>query len=904
MPLRRFPRFTLPWRSAERVARDLDDELAFYLDMRAQELAERGMAPDEARRAARAEFGDLEFTRRYCRALDLGGERASRRRLWLDDLRQDVALAWRGLRRSPGYAAVALLTLALGIGAATAIFTVVDGVWLGWTGAFERPERLVMVFKTSGDELIPTTPADFRDWRARGRAFEGIAAYHNRGIVLSTGDEPRQLTGAAVAPGMFELLRVRPALGRVFRADEETWGRHRVAILSHGLWRREFGASPAIVGSVLRIDGEPHEVVGVMPPGAWPGTLPVEIWVPMAFAPDDRRNSRNSHFIWSVARLADGVTLERANAELAALARALAREFPQNEGASARAEPLRDIMLGDVEPTMLLLAAAVGLVLLIACANVANLLLARGAARGRELAVRAALGASRGRLVRQLLTECLVLALAGGTLGLGLAALGVRAAVAALPVEMPRIHETGLALDGRVLGFTLALATGTALLFGLLPSLRAGRAALGDGLRDGARGATGGARGRRLRDGLVVAEVVLAVVLLAGAGLLLRSLVRLQQVEVGASTDDVLVAYVGRPRASTAEADRATAFYERLLERVRALPGVRAAGVTSAIPLDGGGQSKSFWIEGRPPARKLAEVAHVSGRQESAGSLEAMGVALRRGRWFTPADDSTAPRVALISESVARRFFPNDDPIGQRISLAPPEHLWPASELPPGGRFPRWTVVGVVGDVKYEGLRAEPEMLVYTPHLQRAPEWTWGPGWLVVRASGDPASLGDAVRRAVRALDPDQPVAAMQTLGERVDAALRQPRFLVALVGAFAAAALVLGAVGLYGVIAYAVAQETPAIGVRMALGARPRDVLAMVLGRAAGLAGLGVVVGLAAALALGRVMASLLFGVGARDGVTLAGTGVVVLVVALAAALVPARRAARVDPAVALRGG
>jgi len=583
------------------------------------------------------------------------------------------------------------------------------------------------------------------------------------------------------------------------------------------------------------------------------------------------------------------------------LAGQLEREYPQNDGLGAAVTPLQETVLGDVRPALLVLMAAVGLVLLAACANVANLLLARAAGRGREFAVRLALGAGRWRLVRQLLTESLLLSLAGGALGVLLASWGGDLAAALVP-RLPRLAETGIALDGQVLAFAVVISALTGILFGLAPALHASSARLVESLAEGGRGGSGGRRAGRARNALVVSELALAALLLSGAGLLISSFVRLQRVDPGVRDGHLLTMSLSLPDSRSLDDAYLRSFFEQVIERVEALPGVEAAGVSSHRPLGGGGMSRHFAIEGAPSPRSLADVPAVSARQESARSLQALGVPLVKGRLFREQDDESSERVAVVNQALVRRFFPREDPIGRQILLEPPEAVLAPAQLPPGGRWARWTVVGVVGDVRYSGLSAPPEAVAYVPYRQRTKQMPWAPSYLIVRSRGEVSALVPSIRREVTAVDADEAVGGVMGLDELTRAALGPARVNAVVMGAFAAAALLLAVLGVYGVLSYSVRLRRREIGIRMALGARGADVVRLVVGQGLRLVALGVTLGVAAALALGRGMAGLLFGVQPADPATLAAVACVLGVTAVGASYLPARRAACVDPATALR--
>jgi putative ABC transport system permease protein len=818
----------------------------------------------------------------------------------MESLVQDVRLGWGRLRRAPGFTAVALATLALGIGANTAVFSIVSQGLDGWAAAYARPDELVMVWQSREGEPWLTTPHDFRDWKAQATAFAHLSAYFYAGVSVSGPREAERAEAALVSADLFDTLGVKPTVGRGFRADEEAWGSHRVVLLAHGFWRRALGADPAVVGRDIRINGERHRVVGVMPPGAWFTASPVDLWLPLAFAPDDPRNHRHSHFVATVGRLRPGVSLDQARADMEQVARDL-EERVERRGLGAMVTPLREEVLGDVRPVLWLLLASVALVLLVACANVANLLLARATGRRREIAVRMALGAGRGRVLRQLLTESLLLAAAAGALGLLVASWSAELAAVLIPRGVPRLQETGVRLDARALGFAVLLSLSTALVFGLVPAWQASSASLTDALADGGRGGAG-RRTARARSVFVVCQLGLAVLLLAGAGLLVRSFVLLQQVEAGVRGGNLLTVRVPLPWSKSADDRYVHTFFPRLLERVAALPGVEIAGVSSHRPLGGGGMSRAFVIEGRPVPTSTADVPSVSARQESAGSLQALGVTVLRGRLFDDRDGTGRPRVAVVNQTLARRFFPDEDPIGQRVQLEAPEALSDPGRLPPGGRWPRWTIIGVVADVRYGGLGDQPEAVVYVPYLQRNTAMPWAPGYVIVRTSGDPRPLVGAIRRQVAAVDPDQAAGEALTWDELRRRSLGSMRFNASAMGALAVVALLLAVLGVYGTVSYSAKQRYREIGVRMALGARGRDVARLVVGQGLRLAACGVALGLVAALGLGRALAGLLYGVRPWDLPTLVAVGGLLTATAAAASYLPARHAAGVDPASALR--
>jgi putative ABC transport system permease protein len=805
----------------------------------------------------------------------------------METLLQDFKYGVRMLYKNRGFTAIALLALALGIGANTAIFSVVNSVLLRPL-PYRDPQRLIMIWENyqqrGGPEREWASPADFRDFRDQAQSFEHVAALVGWGPTLTGQDEPADLQGAAVSYDTFEMLGVEPALGRSFRADEDRAGAERVAVLSHNLWQRRFGSDPAIVGKNLTLGGESYAVIGVMPRGfSFPILKDTEIWRPitpaLAAIPGC---DRGCVILRVIAKLNPGVPIEAARAEMTALTSRLAEQYPEsNKGVGATLVPLHEQLVGDVRPAMLVLLGAVGLVLLIACANVANLLLARAAAREKEVAIRAALGASRSRLIRQHLTESLVLAVIGGALGLLTAFWIVDLLVSVAPKGTPRIEE--VAIDPIVLAFTFGTAMLTGIAFGLAPALLSSRTNFNSTLKEGGRDTSATSRGARVRSGLVVSEVALALMLLIGAGLLIKSFINLQRVDPGFNPKSVLRIDVSLPRTRYPERNQSASFYKELLDRVAALPGVQSAGAVSSLPLSGGGTDSNFAIEGQPAAepdqRPVAWYSSVT-----PGYFRAMGIRLLKGRELTEADNADARKTVVISESMARRYFTDQDPLGKRIVFG-------------GGNDPR-EIVGVVSDVKFFGLNLDARPSMYYPHAQNPARGMS----LVVRTQGGPLSLAAAIRGQVSALDRNLAVSNVMTMEQLVGASLSEPRFVLLLLGAFASVAMLLSAIGVYGVVSYSVTQRSHEIGVRMALGAQMSDVLKLVVGQGMTLVLGGVGLGLIAAFALSRVMESLLFGVSATDLTTFAATSIILAAVALGACLVPARRATKVGPMESLR--
>jgi len=795
---------------------------------------------------------------------------------------QDLRYGARTLMKNPAFTLAAVLTLALGIGANTAIFSVVNAVLLRPL-PYEDPERLVMIYETNlakGWPQFSVSPPNFADWSEQSRVFDGMTGFRGAAFNLTGVAEPERISGMFVSKRFFGMVGVRPLLGRTFTPDEDEPGKENRAVLAYGLWQRRFGGDLGIVGKPLTLNGDAYTVVGVMPAGF---ALPrdTEIWAPLSFRPGEMKQ-RGSHYMSVLARLKPGVTLETAQTEMSAIAGRLEKEYPDsNSGWGARVVPLLEQAVAGIRPALLTLLGAVGFVLLIACANVANLLLARAEARRREMAVRAALGAGRPRLIRQLLTECVLLALVGGGLGLLLAVWGIDALRALEPADLPRLKE--IRVDLAVLGFTAAASLVTGLIFGLAPAIQISRTDLNVTLREGERGSGGSSRGR-VRGALVVAEIALALVLLIGAGLHLRSLHELQGVDPGFDTANLLTMRVSLPGSKYSAGAQGVSFYRQALERLDGLPGVRSAAAVSSLPLSDYDLIFTFHVEGRPPLPPSEQVS-ADWHAVSRDYFRTMGIPLVRGRFFTERDDASAPRVAIINETMARRTWPGEDPIGRRISIGiGPEALR--------------EVVGVVKDVKQSGLDADIAMQVYEPYPQQA----WQSMFFVLRAESVPEDLSASARRAILDVDKDQPVFGIRTMDQILSGATAQRRFNMLLLCLFAAVALALAAVGVYGVIAYSVAQRTHEIGIRMALGAQRRDVLGMVARQGLPLAVMGIASGLAGAAAVTRLMTSLLFGVSATDPATVTATALLMAAVAALACYIPARRATKVDPMTALR--
>jgi len=879
------PAFRLPWGSASRVRREVDDELRFHLDMKVQELIDAGATPAEAQSRARAEFGDLEYTRRYLNHTDRARMRDERRAEFGDELRQDIRFAFRQLRRNPGFTMIALVTLALGIGANTAIFSVVRGVLLREL-PYVEPDRLMKVYSKIDRGVISVSPADFNDWRRESTRLSALAASSEGTVNLTGSTSAERFTQARVSANMFQLLGVRVAFGRTFAPGEDAPDAPRVVILSDGLWRGRFGADPSIVGKSIWLDDFPTQVIGVAPAEMrYPS--PVDMWLTTRFDQQDLSDaSRGARWIDVVGRLAPGTTLEQAQSEMKAIARRIELKDPKhNTGYSTQLFPLREDMVGSVRPALIVLLAAVGLVMLIACANVASLMLGRTAARESELAVRTALGAGRGRLVRQLLTESCCLALAGGGLGLALALWGTRVLLSLAPTDIPRLYN--VRIDPSVLLFTLGMTALAALFFGSIPALQASAAQAVMHLRAGDRGSHTRPGSARARNALVVAEITLALMLLVGAGLLIKSFSRLREVDPGFAAARVSTFTVTLSPVKYATLEQQRTFSKTLLDAVHRIPGVDSAAVTFGLPLSGTSFQLSYDVAGRPAPPPNAE-PRAQVRIVSPGYFATVGIPLVRGRAFTDADRPGNPRVMVVSEETVRRYFPGEDPIGKRIDFG-----WGRD----GDRL-SGEIVGVVGDVRQHGLSE-----AVTPHAYAAwDQWPLDEITVVMRSRGDPAVALKAARAAVASLDRDLPVYDAFTLESMIDRALGQPRFYVLLLSIFASLAVVLAVVGIYGVIAYTVQQRTREIGIRIALGASRERVVGMVVRRGLLLAAVGIAFGSAGAYAMTRLLQSLLYGVGARDPMTFVAVAALLGVVAVLASWLPATRAARVDPLAAMR--
>ena len=859
---------------ASNVPADVDDELEFHLETRAAEYTAQGMPPAEARERARAEFGDLEEARRRCRAIDAERVRRRRRGELGEALRTDLRLALRGFVRRPGFAAVVLLTLALGIGANAAIFSIVHGVLLRPL-PFAAPDRLVAIWP---DHFLSN--AEMLFLRERMRTAERVETYSpGWSIALTDAGEPVQLAAAHVSSGFFDALGVPPLIGRTFVDNDARPSASDVVILSHSLWRSRFAADSAIVGRRVTLDGTPHTVVGVMPSTFWYHSNEVRLWQPIVVDPGSAYHRESSTL--GVARLRSGVTPAAALAELRTLIEPMreALAYDADYGRGVDIVGLRDALVGSVRAPLLLLLGAVACIVLIAVVNVGNLLLVRAAERRREVAVRTALGAGRGRLFRQLLVESIALASAGGVLGMGLGLLGVRLLRAVLPASIPRVQEIALSPTVLVVSASITLLAGV--LVGLVPALIAVRSEPHAALR-GRTDDGGGKRGGLLRGGLVIAEVALAFTLVVGAGLMVRTLWNLSHMDPGFRTARRLT-FVVSPSGPTAIRRQ---YVLDVMARLAGLPGVLAVGATHHLPLSGYSWHAELAVDGRPlPTGEVPP--RTAWRIVTEDYFRTMEIPLRGGRPFTPLDQAAAPPVVIVNERLARELWPGESPIGKRVEAGFATMQQMA------------TVVGVAGDVRHDGLASEPPRELYVSFGQRMA----GPMHLVVRTEGDALARAGLVRETAQAVDARVPVADLRTLDAVVARSVEQPRLVMTLLLLFGALGLALGAVGVYGVVSYTVGQRTREIGVRIALGADVRSIVRLVLAGGARFAAAGVGLGLVAALTMSRAMAGMVHGVAVTDPVTYAALAVLLVSVVLLASWLPARRAARVDPAVVLRG-
>jgi putative ABC transport system permease protein len=867
------------WFLMRRVDEDFQQELNEHLEMLTAEGIRRGLPTEEARREARMRLGgmtQLRETNRELQGLP-----------FLDTLFQDIQYGLRTLRKSPGFTAIAVLTLALGIGANTAIFSVIHAVLLRPL-PYDHPERIVLLWESNpaaGFNQFAVSPPNYADWRKQAQSFEHMASVARGRFNYSGGAEPEQLNGARVAATFFPVFGIQPALGRTFVAEDDVVGKAHVVVLGHGLWMRRFGGDRNIIGKALTLDGQTYSIIGVMPEG-FQVPRQAELWLPSEFMPRDLGpGARGAHYLAVMGRLKPEVSMEQAQAEMTGIAKRLQEQYPDmNKGWTSLLISLNETTVGNIRATLVVLFGAVGFLLLIACANVANLLLARAAARQREIAIRTSLGAGRWRIARQLLTESVLLSTMGSVLGLLLAEWGVRVLRTLPPSNLPR--AAGIQLDFTVMGFTAVLAFATGILFGLAPVLQGLRSAPAETLKEGGRTSSAGRHG--MRSSLVVLETTLALVLLIGSGLLLKSFLRLQSVDPGYQSKNLLTGSVALPRSKYGSDAQQAQFFDQLLTRLQSLQGVQAVGAASSNPLEGQGYNFVF------VTKELAALAPTE--QPSAGFysvspdyFQALGIPLLTGRSFTLQDNAGGKPVAIISQSVAKQFFRERNPIGQLIDIG--------NGGPEKGQIWR-EIVGVVGDVKDEGLEGTGSMALYEPLAQ-------SPGssmTIFLRTSGDASQLTGALRSQVLAVDKDQPIAGIATGDELMAKAVAQPQLRTLLLAVFASVAMVLAGFGVYGVMSNTVAQRTHEIGVRMALGAQRGSMLRLVVGHGLRLTLIGVVLGTGGALLLTRLMKGFLFQVTPTDPATFAAVVLFLVLVAFLASYIPARRAMRIDPVVALR--
>jgi predicted permease len=856
-----------------KVEQDLADEVGSYVDLSTERKIKQGLPEAEARRAALVELGGTEQVKEQVREARLGH--------WLETFLKDLRFGLRSLGKSPGFTAVTLLTLALGIGANTAIFSIVNAVILRPL-PYPQPEQLVKIWPDK--PRVSTSKADYLEIKRRTHSFEDIAAYSNWGFTLTGTGEPAKLEGARTTANLFSLLGAEAAVGRTFASDEDQPGKSDVAVLSHGLWQSRFGSNRGIVGQTITIDGKSHTVVGVMPKQFnFPEGIRRDLWIPATLDPSASEDFA-SGYLTLVGRLKAGVTPGPARSEIMAVARSVREQrpnIPAEYGRHAAVNSVQGESIAGIRPTLLILLGTVGLVLLIACANVANLQLARTSNRQRELAVRAALGASRARIVRQLLTESLLLSILGCAAGIALAYVGLDFLLTLIPADTPRSAE--ISMSPNVLVFSLGISGLAGVLFGLAPALQTSNPDLQSPLKEGSRISTSG--GGRLRSLLVVSEIALALTLVISAGLLIKSFWRLQRVSPGFEADHV-VSFQLSPADLENAPERARTYYRQILERLAQLPGVQSVGGIHLLPMGDSNWDPSLRIEDRPlPAGASAE--SINWRLVTADYFRTMSIPLLKGRGFTEADNENGEKVALINETLARKYWPGEDPLGKRINTGfEGKGVWV-------------TIVGVVGDIRQESLRVPTLPEMYRPFFQHK---SLPPLTFMVRTAIEPATLVPSLRNAVWSIDKNVPITDLQPMTAVVAQSISQSRSTMLMLTAFAAIGLVLGVIGIYGVISYSVSQRTHEIGVRMALGAKSGDVLKLVLGQGLRLTAIGAAVGLFGAFALTRWMSSLLFGVSASDPMTFTVVTVSLILVALLASYVPARRAAKLSPMHALR--
>ena len=865
-----------PTREAEII-----EELSQHLEDRYQEFISQNHDPEEATRLALEEINESEL-RKKLQTVERREE--SYKSHLLTDLARDLRFGLRTLRKQRLFTVISVLTLSLGIGATTAVFSVVNGVLLRPL-PYPEPDRLVWIWDVQAQgSIAPSSILDFVTFRDQNKSFEHIAAFVGGSGFIDAGNGAQDVPIGLVTPELFPVMRAQPILGRTFTNDETQPGRFRVAVLSHALWRSTFGSDPNVVGRTIQLGGFPYTIIGVMSKDLSFPDRPA-LWRPLPIDPKEVKP--NPHYLYMVGRLRPGVALDQAQADLSTIETRLAQQYPdQIPGHNVKLQLLRNVIIGDIGSTLMILLGAVGLVLLIACANVANLMLSKVGVRQREVAVRSALGASRTRIIRQLLVESTLLALTGGLVGLGVAFAGVRWLVSLGPDSIPRLRE--ISIDPRIMIFAMLVSLITGLLFGIAPALQISRADLTDALKEGGR-TTGGIQRARLRRILIVTEVALSLVLITGAGLLIRSFAKINQVEPGFNISRVMTIGTALFPNKYPEEEKVAGFYSEAIEKVSKTPGVISAAAIAGLPLSGQNTSDSFTIEGRPAIRKedepWAEYGVVTPKY-----FETMGIPLLAGRDISSSDTKKSPNVVVINELLASRIFGNQSPLGQRMHLQNQE------------RDPM-IIVGVVGNIRHYGLEERVAPEVYVPFLQDPLGSNYQRSMTIVaRTEGNPAAVASSLREALLSIDRSLPIYAVKPMDEYLNDTLTSRRFNLTLLGIFGLVALLLAAVGIYGVISYGVSQRVQEIGIRMALGARTRDVLWLVVRQGMGLAILGIGLGLAGAFAMTRLMKTLLFEVSPTDPVTFALTASLLTLVALLACLIPARRATKVNPLVALR--
>ncbi|MEP6492606.1 MAG: ABC transporter permease [bacterium] len=886
MSARRKRFFRVPWRTARQIRADVDEELRFHLDMRVDALVALGLAPDAAHTRAMQEFGDLDDARRYIGAVDRDIEAAERRSEIMKDFWHDVGYAARKLRATPAFTLAAIVTLALGVGANTAIFSVVNRVLLQPL-PFPQAERLARVVYTQQGHGDAGTPMDLVDNNAHATKFVGFSMMEGTTAnLIRDNNDAERVQGVRVGANWFTLLRVKPIVGRFFTEGEDKHDAANVAVIGEQLWKRDFGADTSVVGKSVRINSQPYTIIGVVA-GDQRYPITVELWMTKRYtAQESSDGSRGARWLGVLARVKDDVPVADADAEVTRISEVMEKQFPEQfRERRAHIKTVQQYLTGDMRKPLLVMLGAVAFVLLIACANVANLLLVRATAREGEMAIRTALGAGRARLVRQLMTESLLLSACGSVVGLGVAKFGMYELLNRAPQNLPLV--AGASLDGGALAITAILAVVTGLIFGILPATQVRKDDLAAALRAGARGTRTRPSANRMKRVIVVAEVALAVTLLTGAGLLLHSFTNLMSVDTGFRPEGVLSMKLVLP-ARTYDSTATRNFVRALETRVRALPGVQSVGVSDNVPLDGSGNDFTFAIRGRSHVRASDEPS-TAVRLVTSDFFNTIGIPVLSGRSVGVEDQPGTAKVVVVNRTFAKRFFPNESAVGQAIYLG-----WGRDSTGESRQ-----IVGIVGDVHDAALADQPEPIVYTPMMQ-----TPGQGLsILIRSKGAPAALAAPMREVVRALDREVPVYSVQTMEERVGSSVGQQRFYATLIGIFAAVALVLSAVGLYGVIAYAVSQRTHELGVRVALGATADRISRMVIGEGLILTAIGAAIGIVGSVVAGRLVTTLLFGVTPLDPVTI---GVVVGVLALVATLaswLPARRASKVDPLIAMRG-